>query len=127
MDLYKRIDELCKSKKLSIPQMCNKAQIRSSIIYDLKSGKKENISRKTAEKISAALDISVSVLYDEKTPEAGASREQKYETIFNLLGGMSVENAELALKGLQYLVTMPDDKLPEAVRYLQFLANSAEN
>lgn len=63
----------------------------------------------------------------EKAPEAGASREQKYEIIFNLFSGLSAKNTELALKGLKYLVTIPDDKLPEAVRYLQFLANSAEN
>lgn len=66
MDLYNRIDELCKSKGLSIYKMCKLAGISFSIIYDLKSGKKTGINLKTADKISNALGISVDELYGEK-------------------------------------------------------------
>lgn len=104
VNLYKRINDLCKSKNLSIPKMCEKAQIRSSIIYDLKSGKKENISRKTAEKISAALGITVSDLYNEKAPDTEAPR------------------AEIA-EALLLIESLSEDKQKQALDYLRFLAN----
>lgn len=105
-DLYNRINDLCRTNGLSIPKMCEKANIRSSVIYDLKSGKKSGISRKTAEKIAEALQITVSELYKEKTPDAKAPRDKKYDEIFSLLASLS------------------DEKIAEAVRYLKYLAEN---
>lgn len=63
----------------------------------------------------------------EKSPDAVAPREEKYNEIFNLFYNLSEENMKLAIKGLDYLIKIPDEKLPEAVRYLQFLAENGEN
>lgn len=63
MNLYERIEDLCKSKKISINKMCGIASISSSVLYDIKSGRKTDLNRKTAEKIAAALEISVDELY----------------------------------------------------------------
>jgi transcriptional regulator with XRE-family HTH domain len=128
VNLYDKIQELCKNANLSVNKMCIKAGIRSSVLYDLKSGKKSDLNRKTAEKIATALEITVDELYGkEKTPDAEAPRDSKYNEIFNLFYGLSEDNISLAVKGLAYLVKIPDEKLPEAVRYLQFLADAAEN
>ena len=128
VDLYNRIDELCKGKGLSIYKVCKLANISFSVIYDLKSGKKVDLNRKTAEKLATALEITVDELYGkEKTPDAEAPRDSQYNEIFNLFYGLSEDNVSLAVKGLAYLVKIPDEKLPEAVRYLQFLADTAGN
>lgn len=63
MNLYERIEQLSKSNGLSVNKMCEKAGIRSSIMYDIKSGKKQGLSRATAEKIANALEVSVDELY----------------------------------------------------------------
>lgn len=62
---------------------------------------------------------------EERTPEG--ERHQKYEEIFDLFEGISESRAEFALKGMLYFMNIPDEKLPEAVRYLQFLSENAEN
>ena len=107
VNLYDKIQELCKNANLSVNKMCIKAGIRSSVLYDLKSGKKSDLNRKTAEKIATALEISVDELYGkEKTPDAVAPREEKYNEIFNLLSAL------------------PEEKIAEAVRYLKYLAEN---
>lgn len=107
MNLYEKIQELCKNANLSVNKMCIKAGIKSSILYDLKSGRKTDLNRKTAEKIATALEITVDELYGkEKTPDAVAPREEKYNEIFSLLSAL------------------PEEKLAEAVRYLKYLAEN---
>ena len=62
---------------------------------------------------------------EERTP--GRERHQKYEEIFDLFDGLSEKNTEFVIKGIFYLMKIPDEKLPEAVRYLQFLASNEVN
>jgi transcriptional regulator with XRE-family HTH domain len=107
VNLYDKIQELCKNANLSVNKMCIKAGIRSSVLYDLKSGKKSDLNRKTAEKIASALEITVDELYGkEKSPDAEAPRDKKYDEIFSLLA------------------SLPDEKIAEAVRYLKYLAEN---
>ena len=107
VNLYDKIQELCKNANLSVNKMCIKAGIRSSVLYDLKSGKKSDLTRKTAEKIATALEITVDELYGkEKSPDAEAPRDKKYDEIFSLLA------------------SLPDEKIAEAVRYLKYLAEN---
>ena len=107
MNLYEKIQRLCKNANLSVNKLCAKAGISSSILYDLKSGKKVDLNRKTAEKIATALEITVDELYGkEKTPDAEAPRDKKYEEIINLLSAL------------------PEEKIAEAVRYLKYLADN---
>ena len=104
-DLYNRINDLCRTNGLSIPKMCEKANIRSSVIYDLKSGKKSGISRKTAEKIAEALEITVSEIYNEKTPDAVAPRANEH------------------IKFNELLDTLPEEDRQKVYEYLQFVAD----
>lgn len=107
MNLYERIEQLCKRQSLSINKMCEKAGIRSSILYDIKSGKKQGVSRATAEKIANALRISVDELYGEKekTPDAEAPRD--------------IENAKFN----ELLATLPAEEQQKVYDYLQFVAD----
>jgi repressor LexA len=72
-------------------------------------------------------------LIEEKSPGAeentprDSERKKKNEEIYNIFGSLNPSNTELAIQGLKYLVNLPEDKLPEAVRYLEFLATSARN
>ncbi len=104
MNLYERIEQLCKSQGLSINKMCEKAGIRSSILYDIKSGKKQGVSRATAEKIANALRISVDELYGEKekTPDTKVSEVE--ERIIDLFNVMTDEQKELFLNLAEQLI-----------------------
>jgi transcriptional regulator with XRE-family HTH domain len=106
VDLYNRIDELCKGKGLSIYKVCKLANISFSVIYDLKSGKKVDLNRKTAEKLATALEITVDELYGkEKTPDAEAPRD--------------IQNAKFN----ELLATLPAEEQQKVYDYLQFVAD----
>ena len=105
MTLYERIESLAKEKGFSVCGLCKAAGVPHSTIYELKSGKKVDLNRKTTEKLATALEITVDELYGkEKTPDAVAPREEKYNEIFNLL------------------LALPEEKFAEAVLYLKYLA-----
>lgn len=107
MTLYERIESLAKEKGFSVCGLCKTAGVPHSTIYELKSGKKVDLNRKTTEKLATALEITVDELYGkEKTPDAEAPRDKKYEEIVNLLSAL------------------PDEKIAEAVRYLKYLAEN---
>ena len=107
MTLYERIESLAKEKGFSVCGLCKTAGVPHSTIYELKSGKKVDLNRKTTEKLATALEISVDELYGkEKSPDAVAPREEKYNEIFNLLSAL------------------PEEKIAEAVRYLKYLAEN---
>ena len=67
LDLYSRIETLAQSKGLSVCGLCKAASVPTSSLYEIKSGRKSGISRKTAEKLSAALGITVAELYGESS------------------------------------------------------------
>lgn len=100
MNFYETVKRFCEQKSMSIPQMCEKAGISCSIVYDIKRGRKSGVNRKTAEKIAAALEITVSELYNEKSPGAVAPREQE---AIELLKQLNAEDYKEALSYLSYL------------------------
>ena len=60
--LYNRMAALCKAKGISVSAMCKKAGVSTGSISELKSGRRESITIKTAEKIATALDVTVDAL-----------------------------------------------------------------
>lgn len=107
MSLYESILLLVKEKGLTICGLCKKAGVPTSVLYDIKSGRKQGLSRGTAEKIASALEISVDELYGkEKSPDAEAPRDEKINEIISLLEAL------------------PEEKAAEAVRYLKYLADN---
>lgn len=68
--LYKRIKDLCDKNKVTISKMCREAHIPNSVIYELKSGKREGISTKTALKIAEYFGVPLEYLYPKITIDA---------------------------------------------------------
>lgn len=117
--LYERIRGLCKEKGVSIPQMCRDVKIPTSTIYELKTGKHDSISSKTALKIANYFDVSVGKLYDPIEVDTqnvtnavmqGIKKEPptmdgKTFEMVTLLNQLTTENMAKALDYIQYLLS----------------------
>lgn len=106
VDLYERIEELCKNQKISISKLCSLAGVSSSVIYDIKSGRKQGLNRKTAEKIALVLQITVAELYGEK------------EKALDTEASRAKENDEF----IKIFETLPEEKQQQVLDYLRYVA-----
>ena len=66
-DLYKTIQELCKSQKLTVSKMCLDLGMSKSTMSDLKYGRKKTLSSSTLAKIADYLGVSVDFLLGKKS------------------------------------------------------------
>ena len=108
LDLYKLISDLCEQKGVSGGKMCSDVGLSRSFMTELKKGRAKTVTFATAQKLADYFNVSVDYfdVEKEKTPDAVAPREEKYNEIFNLLSAL------------------PEEKIAEAVRYLKFLAEN---
>lgn len=103
MEFYERIKYLAKEKGFSVCSLCKSAGVPTSVLYDIKSGRKQGLSRSTAEKIAAVLNVSVDELYGkEKAPDAEAS-EAEFQEAINLLKQLSETERQNAIDYLKFL------------------------
>ena len=107
-DLYKLISDLCEKKGVSGGKMCADIGISRAFMTELKKGRAKTVTFATAQKLADYFNVSVDYFdtEKEKTPDAEAPRDKKYEEIINLLSAL------------------PEEKIAEAVRYLKFLADN---
>lgn len=61
-ELYKRIEVLCKNKKINITTMCTEANLPRGALTDLKMGRTETLSTKSLGKLSAYFGVSIDYL-----------------------------------------------------------------
>lgn len=61
-DMYKRIEELCKSRGVNITQMCKNAGVARAPLTELKMGRTAILSAKNADKIAKYFNVSVGYL-----------------------------------------------------------------
>ena len=61
-EMYTRIEELCKSKGISITQMCRDADITRANLTELKKGRTKSLSLETLGKIAEYFDVSTDYL-----------------------------------------------------------------
>lgn len=61
-DLYKRIESLCKSQKISITTMCKESGASRASLSDLKMGRNQRLSSDTLDKIADYFDTTVDYL-----------------------------------------------------------------
>lgn len=136
MNVGEKIKKRRKELGLSADQLAEKLGKDRSTIYRYESKEIEKLPIDIIEPLAKALLVTPQFLMgwteeksspqrEERTP--GRERHQKYEEIFDLFEGISESRAEFALKGMYYFMNIPDEKLPEAVRYLQFLSENAES
>lgn len=60
--LYNKIEELCKSKKINVTQMCKDIGVSRASLSDLKAGRTTHLSAKTIELISNYFGVSADYL-----------------------------------------------------------------
>ena len=103
MTLYERIESLAKEKGFSVCGLCKTAGVPHSTVYELKSGKKVDLNRKTTEKLATALGITVDELYGkEKTPDTNVSEvDLRIANVFKVL---TDEQKELFLNLAEQLI-----------------------
>ena len=87
VDLYKLISDLCEQKGVSGGKMCADIGVSRSFMTELKKGRAKTITFATAQKLADYFNVSVDYFdtEKEKTPDAEAPRDKKYEEIINLL------------------------------------------
>ena len=88
--------------------MCADIGVSRSFMTELKKGRAKTVTFATAQKLADYFNVSVDYFdtEKEKSPDAVAPREEKYNEIFNLLSAL------------------PEEKIAEAVRYLKYLAEN---
>ena len=72
MDLYERIEILCKEQGTNVTQMCKAAGVQRSVLSDYKSGRNKTISFANLQKIADYFGMSVDELVNGETKKAPA-------------------------------------------------------
>lgn len=102
-DMYSRIDELCKKRKINMTQMCRDTDIPRGNLTDLKMGRTAALSTKTLSKISVYFDVSMEYLLGnediKKAPTPEGEREIENQRIIEKLDS----NEELRAAVLRFL------------------------
>ena len=68
-DLYKNIETLCSSRKVTITEMCKESGAPRGSLTDLKMGRISSLSPETLRKIADYFGISMDTLYGREEPE----------------------------------------------------------
>lgn len=106
-DLYRRIDELCKSRGSNITEMCRSSGASRGSLTDLKMGRIAGLNTGTLEKIAAHFEVSVDYLLGKedikKTPTPEGERDALKERVFAALESAepAIREAALRLLGVQ--------------------------
>lgn len=92
----------------SVRAIANASGVPVSTLYDVLKERTVSLSVENSQKLANFMGVSVDELYGEKekSPDAEAPRDEKYNEIFNLL------------------LSLPEQKLAEAVRYLKYLSEN---
>lgn len=89
MNLYKRIDSLCRDRRISVTDMCKESGASRGSLGDLKSGKKKTLSVETLSKIAKYFGITIDELVssgNQRLYEARLMREKSNTEMAQLLG-----------------------------------------
>ncbi len=76
-NLYSRIDQLCKNRKVSITVMCKEAEVSRASLSDLKMGRNQSLSADTLSKIAAYFGVSVDYLLGSETEKAPTVSDER--------------------------------------------------
>ncbi len=76
-NLYNRIDQLCKNRKVSITVMCKEAEVSRASLSDLKMGRNQSLYADTLSKIAAYFGVSVDYLLGSETEKAPTENDER--------------------------------------------------
>lgn len=109
--MYKNIESLCDERGIKVGRMAVDIGMSKSVLSNLKNGRSETISMRTAQRIAEYLDVSVDLVLrgiDEEKPAAKSDEPseltEKQEEIRRLLALLPDQEAELILRQIQGLV-----------------------
>lgn len=116
-DLYKRIEELCGQKDISIYKLCKEAGIRTSVLTDLKAGRKKGLNSATISKLASCLHVSADAILGGDSVKAKEAAENveleeyleelknrpEMRMLFKLAKGATKEDVEQAVKIIEAL------------------------
>ena len=85
MNLYERIEALCKDHGINVTQMCRETELTRAKLSDLKMGRTKSLSASTLTKIAAYFGVSVDYLLGEEKPKEKLTTE--YDVKVALFGG----------------------------------------
>jgi transcriptional regulator with XRE-family HTH domain len=68
-ELYERIEDFCKERKVNITQMCREANVPRAALTDLKMGRSKELSIKTLERIADYFNVSVDTIIGKEQKE----------------------------------------------------------
>ena len=89
-DLYNRIEKLCQQAGVRVGTMCREIGIGTSVLADLKSGRKKSLSTVTISKIAGYFNVSIDYLLGadtEKAPTREGGREMDDDALMFALWG----------------------------------------
>lgn len=93
----------------SVAAFAKAVNIPATTLHEVLKGRTKSLSAENTQKLADYMGVSVDEVLGrekEKSPDASASRDEKYNEIFNLL------------------LSLPEQKLAEAVRYLKYLSEN---
>ena len=73
MNLYERIESLCKEHGINITQMCRETGLTRAKLSDLKMGRTRSLAASALSKIAGYFGVSVDYLLGEEQKKAGRS------------------------------------------------------
>lgn len=85
MNLYERIEALCKERGMNVTEMCRATGITRAKLSDLKMKRTKSLSAQTLKAIAGYFCVSVDYLLDEKEPEPRPASEHDIKVA--LFGG----------------------------------------
>ena len=110
--MYELIKELCDEQKISIAEMCRRAEIRQGLISDLKNGYSQSLKPENLKKIASVFGVSVDYFLDIDSYRHGPPLQQTPEItdsdlIFALWGqnphNMTEEDLERVRQFARYI------------------------
>ena len=94
-NLYKKIEDLCEAKGISVGRMCSEIGIHRSVLGNLSSGKSKTLSTKTLHLISSFFNVQIEYFLDLGEPDPSDIPPEppvsKHQILFALFGDVADE------------------------------------
>ncbi len=114
-NFYRRVIGFCDERSISIYKMCKDVGISSSVMSEIKAGRRQGVSAATAEKMAKYFGVSLSYLlgYNEIGDEYSEyslyldaiKNREEVRQLFDMVNTASKEDVEKAVKIIQIIKT----------------------
>jgi transcriptional regulator with XRE-family HTH domain len=100
-EMYKRINDLCKSRKITVSDMCRDLEIHRSTLSELSSGRSKSLSSQNTTKIANYFNVSASYIFGEQkeTPTLTKKDERDIKNKIDEILDMMVSQKGLMFDG----------------------------